>query len=96
MAKAHIYFFGGGHRTETVQTGKWGHCTYLLNGGNNWGGKNIYWDGGDTAHTLLMRGTIGWGGDTAQHSENQSRYTAGWVAGSVSDYSTTLWLHLAS
>ena len=63
MAKAHIYFFWGGHRTETVQTGKWGHRTYLLNGGNNWGWEKTYigmW-GGDTTHTFLMGGTTGVG-----------------------------------
>ena len=35
-------------------------------------------------------------GGTPHNIEIQGRLTAGWLAGSVSDYSTTLWLHLAS
>ena len=54
MAKAHIYFFwgGGGHRTETVQSGKWGHCTYLLNRGTTGVGKTYIGMGG-TPHILF-------------------------------------------
>ena len=33
---------------------------------------------------------------TPYNDEIHSRLTAGWLAGPVSDYSTTLWLHLAS
>ena len=57
-------------------------------------GKHIV--GGGTPHILCW-----WGnnrvGDTTQNWENQSKYTAGWLAGWLkSDYSTNLWLHLAS
>ena len=57
-------------------------------------GKNI--QGGDTAHTLLMGGTIGVGTPHNIERIKVGTRLAGWVAGSVSDYSTTLWLHLAS
>ena len=68
MAKAHNYFFwGGGHRTETVQTGKWGHRTYLLNGGNNWGWEKTYMGMWGGHRTYFFDGGNNWGGDTAQH-----------------------------
>ena len=35
-------------------------------------------------------------GGTQHNIEIQGRLTAGWLAGSVSDYSTTLWIHLSS
>ena len=64
------------------------------------GKKHILGCGGDTAHTFLMGGTIGVG--TPHNIERikvgtlLAGWLGGWVAGSVSDYSTTLWLHLAS
>ena len=42
-----------------------GHRTYFLDWVNNWGRE-----GGDTAHTLLMRGTIGMG--TPHNIESKS------------------------
>ena len=51
--------------------------TLLMGGGSNWGGN--------TALTLLMGGQLGWGHRTTL--KDQSRLTAGWLAGSVSDYS---------
>ena len=44
---------GGGHCTEKAFSRWRGHRTYFLYWVNNWSGE-----GGDTAHTLLMRGTI--------------------------------------
>ena len=51
-----------------------GHCIYFVDEGKNWGG--------DTAHTLLMGGQLGWGHRTTL--KEQSRLTAGWVAGWLS------------
>ena len=51
MAKAQHHMGGTPHILS-----KWG---------NNWGGKNIYWEGGH--RTYIIEGGNNWGGDTAQH-----------------------------
>ena len=52
LAKAQGYIWGGTpHRKNVYWEG--GHRTYFLDWVNDWGRE-----GGDTAHTLLMRGTI--------------------------------------
>ena len=52
---------GGGtpHRKNFYVEG--GHSTYFLEGGTKLGWGKTYSGRGDTAHTLLMRGTIGVG-----------------------------------
>ena len=50
------------------------------------GDRHNRWGQTKTVGTLLLALIV----------KYQCRLTAGWLAGSVSDYSTTLWLHLAS
>ena len=91
VAKAQNYI--GGDTAQKIVNWEGGTPHILSYGGNNLGGKKHILGGGDrdAAHTLLMGELIG---------EYQSRLTAGWLdcwlAGSVSDYSTTSWLHFAS
>ena len=61
MGKAQNYMGGTPHRKKYTRRGV--HLSYFLDGGNNWGGEFINWEGGrgDTAHTLFIGGTIGVG-----------------------------------
>ena len=56
----------GGDRTEKKYTGRGGHRIYFLDWMNDWGRE-----GGDAAHNLLMRGTIGVG--TPHNIERKSK-----------------------
>ena len=61
VAKAHNYIWGGGTPHKKRKLGRGGTAHIFLMG-NNWNGKKTYTGrGGDTAHTLLMGGTTGWG-----------------------------------
>ena len=59
-------------------------CLHLANynGGGDTSQKKHILEGGN--RTYFVDWGNNWGGDTAQHLENQSRYTAGWLGGWLS------------
>ena len=84
VANAHYYIEGGDTSLEKKYSGRLGHRTYFIDGRNNWGG--------DTAHNCKKKGRL----TVAECMSWLVNFEGYELAGSVSDYSTTLWLHLAS